>query len=66
MLEDMMRKDMIPEDVQELMLEQVMLEVAVMEVAMTQMNQELGNLAQYCHLEGNYIHNDICIKQTIY
>ena len=30
------------------------------------MNQELGNLAQYCHLEDNYIHNDICMKQTIF
>lgn len=40
MLEDMTWEDMIPEDVQELMLE-----VAVMQVAMTQMNEELGNLA---------------------
>ena len=45
MLEDMTWEDIIPEDVQELMLE-----VAVMQVAMTQMNQELGNLAQYCKL----------------
>ena len=49
MLEDMMWEDIIPEGVQELMLE-----VAVMQVTMTQMNQELGNLAQYCHLEDNY------------
>ena len=40
MLEDMTWEDTIPEDVQELMLE-----VAVMQVAMTQMNEELGNLA---------------------
>ena len=40
MLEDMMWEDIIPEGVQELMLE-----VAVMQVAMTQMNEELGNVA---------------------
>ena len=44
-----MWENMIPEDVQELMLE-----VVVMRVAMTQMNHELGNLAQYCHQEDNY------------
>ena len=60
MLEDMTWEDMIPEDVQELMLE-----VAVMQVAMTQMNEELGNLANIV-IQKTIIDNDICMKQTLY
>ena len=60
MLEDMTWEDMIPEDVQELMLE-----VAVMQVAMTQMNEELGNLANIV-IQKTITHNDICMKQTLY
>ena len=29
-------------------------------------NQKLGNLAQYCHLEINYIYNAVHMKQTIF
>ena len=60
MLEDMMWEDIIPEGVQELMLE-----VAVMQVAMTQMNEELGNLANIV-IQKTIIDNDICMKQTLY
>lgn len=37
----------------------------MMEMALTLTNQKLGNLAQYCHVEINYIYV-IHMKQTIF